>query len=116
MHRHVFLQFVTTLAHHDEYFQTRVDATGKMGLSLLQKYTAVIRMLAYEPPADIVDKYVRIRESTTVECLDRFVRDVNEVFGAEYLRRPNNNDVNHLLQMGDAYGFPGMLGSIDCMH
>jgi len=41
---------------------------------------------------------------------------VNEIFGQEYLRRPNNNDINHQLQIGDAWGFLGMLGSIDCMH
>jgi len=117
MHRHVFLRIVTALGHHDEYFQMRVDATSKMGLSPLQKCTAAIRMLAYGSPADIVDKYVRIGECTTVECLDKFVRGANEVFGAEYLRRPNNNDVDHLIhQMGEAREFPGMLGSIDCTH
>ncbi|KAK2421786.1 hypothetical protein QL285_032376 [Trifolium repens] len=116
MHRHVFLRIVAALGNHDEYFQMRVDATRKMGLSPLQKCTAAIRMLAYGSPADIVDEYVRIGESTTIECLERFVRGVNEVFGAEYLRRPNNNDVDRLLQMGEARGFPGMLGSIDCMH
>ncbi|XP_058768837.1 uncharacterized protein LOC131642629 [Vicia villosa] len=116
MHRHLFLRIVETLGNHDEYFQMRVDATGKMGLSPLQKCTSAIRMLAYGSSADIVDEYVRIGESTAIECLERFVRGVNEVFGAEYLRRPNNNDVEHLLQMGESRGFPGMLGSIDCMH
>ena len=32
------------------------------------------------------------------------------------MRKPNNNDINRVLQIGDARGFPGMLGSIDCMH
>jgi len=113
MHMHVFIRIVTALEHHDEYFHMRVNATGKMGLSPLRKCTAAICMLS---PTDIVDEYVKIGESTTVEYLDRFVRGVNEVFGAEYLRRPNNNDVDHLLQMGEAREFPGMLGSIDCMH
>ncbi|XP_058742373.1 uncharacterized protein LOC131614851 [Vicia villosa] len=107
MHRHLFLRIVETLGNHDEYFQMRVDATGKMGLSPLQKCTSAIRMLAYGSSADIVDGYVRIGESTAIECLERFVRGVNEVFGAEYLRRPNNNDVEHLLQMGESRGFPG---------
>lgn len=35
MHRHAFLRIVTILGDHDEYFQMRVDATGKMGLSPL---------------------------------------------------------------------------------
>ncbi|XP_058742343.1 uncharacterized protein LOC131614811 [Vicia villosa] len=116
MHRHLFLRIVEALGNHDEYFQMRVDATGKMGLSPLQKCTSAIRMLAYGSSADIVDEYVRIGESTAIECLERFVRDVNEVFGVEYLRRPNNNDVKNLLQMGESRGFPGMLGSIDRMH
>ncbi|XP_058757479.1 uncharacterized protein LOC131630745 [Vicia villosa] len=104
------------LGNYEEYFQMRVDATCKIGLSPLQKCTFAICMLAYRSSADIVDEYVRIGESTSIECLERFVRGVNEVFGAEYLRRPNNNDVEHLLQMGESRGFPGMLGSIDCSN
>ncbi|XP_058725464.1 uncharacterized protein LOC131596738 [Vicia villosa] len=116
MHRHLFLQIVEALGNHDECFQMRIDATGKMCLSPLQKCTFAIRMLAYGSSTDIVDEYIRIGESIAIECLERFVRDVNEVFGAEYLRRPNNNDVEHLLQMGESRGFPSMLGSMDCMH
>ncbi|KAI5423212.1 hypothetical protein KIW84_046271 [Lathyrus oleraceus] len=84
MHRHVFLRIVDALGNHDEYFQIRVDAIGKMGLSPLQKCTSAIRMLAYGSPADLVDEYVRIGESTSIECLERFVKGVNVVFGAEF--------------------------------
>ncbi|XP_058758410.1 uncharacterized protein LOC131631656 [Vicia villosa] len=87
-----------------------------MGLSPLQKCTSAIRMLTYGSSTDIVDEYVRIGESTAIECLERFVRGVNEVFGAEYLRRPNNNDVEHRLQMVESRGFLGMLGFIDCSN
>jgi len=73
-------------------------------------------MLAYGSSADIVGEYVRIGESTTVECLDKFVRGVNKVFRVEYLRRLNSNDIDHLLQMGETLHFLGMLGSIDRMH
>ncbi|XP_058788058.1 uncharacterized protein LOC131662309 [Vicia villosa] len=104
MHSHVFLQIVDALGNHDEYFQMRVDATGKMGLSPLQKCTSAIRMLAYGSAADLVDEYVRIGESTSIECLQRFVQGVNAVFGAEYLRKPNNTDVEHLLQVGESHG------------
>ena len=41
---------------------------------------------------------------------------MDEIFGYKYLRRPNNNDINHLLQIGEAHGFLDMLGSIHCMH
>jgi hypothetical protein len=32
------------------------------------------------------------------------------------LRSPNENDIARLLALGEKRGFPGMLGSLDCMH
>ncbi|XP_072084290.1 uncharacterized protein [Arachis hypogaea] len=116
MRRHVFLRIVDALSNVYPYFQQRVDATGRRGLSPLQKCTAAIRMLAYGVAADVVDDYVRIGESTTIECLEKFVEGVISVFEDEYLRKPNPNDVQRLLQMAEGRGFPDMLGSIDCMH
>ncbi|CAK8543660.1 unnamed protein product [Lathyrus sativus] len=116
MRRHVFLHIVEALGNHDEYFQRRIDAVGRMGLSPLQKCTTALRILAYGSPVDSVDDYVRIGESTTLECLDRFIIGVCTIFGAQYMRRPNNEDIARLLQINAARGFPGMLGSIDCMH
>ncbi|XP_072087227.1 uncharacterized protein [Arachis hypogaea] len=98
------------------YFQQRIDATGKRGLSPLKKCTATIRMLAYGVAADAIDDYVHIDESTIIECLKKFVGGVILVFEDEYLRKPNSNDVRHLQQMAEGRGFPGMLGSIDCIH
>ncbi|KAL5170610.1 hypothetical protein HKD37_11G032279 [Glycine soja] len=82
------------LNNHDLYFQMRSDATE-------------IHILAYESPANSVDEYVRLVNCTTIECLEAFVKGVNEIFGDEYLRSPNNNDINHLLQIGEARRFPG---------
>ena len=63
----------------------------------MQKCTTSIRILAYESSTDSVDDYVRIGETTTLLCLEKFVKCVYDVFGAEYLRRPNNNDIQYLL-------------------
>ncbi|XP_062088761.1 uncharacterized protein LOC133795323 [Humulus lupulus] len=116
MRRHVFLRIVQALENHSEYFHTRFDVVGRRGLSPLQKCTAAMRMLAYGAPADYVDEYVRIGETTAIECLVNFVRGVNDIFRTEYLRRLNAGDIHRLLQMGEVRGFPTMLGSIDCMH
>lgn len=45
-----------------------------------------------------------------------FVMGVCAIFGAEYMRRLNNEDIARLLQIGETRGFSGMLGSIGCMH
>ncbi|XP_020973004.1 uncharacterized protein LOC107633351 [Arachis ipaensis] len=112
MRRHVFLRIVDALSNSYPYFQQRVDATGRRGLSPLQKCTVMIRMLAYGVAADAIDDYVCIGGSTTIECLENFVEGVILVFEDEYLRKPNSNDVRRLLQMAEGRGFLGMLGSI----
>ena len=61
-------------------------------------------------------KKIRIAESSIIESLKRFVKAIVEVFEDEYLRSPNDNDTTRLLALGEERGFPGMLGSIDCMH
>ncbi|XP_074377323.1 uncharacterized protein LOC141718843 [Apium graveolens] len=73
-------------------------------------------MLAYRTVADVIDDYVRIGESTTIESLRRYVKAIVEVFGAEYLRIPNPEDVSRILNENERRGFPGMLGSIDYMY
>ena len=116
MSRPLFLRIVNEVEQYDPYFIQRTDAVGVLGLSSLQKITAAYRILAYETPADSVDEYIRIGESTAIESLRRFVKAVIAMFGDHYLRSPNNIDIARLLQTGEQRGFPGMLGSIDCMH
>ncbi|XP_052139678.1 uncharacterized protein LOC127758088 [Oryza glaberrima] len=116
MRKHLFLHIVEALGVWSPYFQLRRDAFGKVGLSPLQKCTAAMRMLAYGTPADLMDESYRVAETTAIECLINFVQGVRLLFGQQYLRRPTQEDIQRLLQFGEAHGFPGMLGSIDCMH
>ncbi|XP_024178401.1 uncharacterized protein LOC112184374 [Rosa chinensis] len=74
-----------------------------------------MRMLTYGIGVDVMDDYLRIGETTAIEAMRRFVQAVIEVFGAEYLRIPTSDDISRLLSIGESRGFPGMLGSIDCM-
>jgi hypothetical protein len=101
---------------HDDYFVQRRNAAGVLGLSCLQKVVAAFRMLAYGTPADALDEYIRIGESTALESLRKFVAAVVEIFGPEYMREPNEQDTPRLLEIGVSRGFLGNLGSIDCMH
>jgi len=73
-------------------------------------------MLAYGVTADFMDEYLKIGETTVTESLKRFVQAVISIFSEEYLRSPNKEDIARLLAEGKQRGFPGMLGSIDCIH
>ena len=116
MRRALFLRIMESVTARDPWFSCRPDATGKMGLSPFQKCIAPLRILAYGVPADAVDEYVRIAESTSLEALNRFCAAVIELFEEQYLRAPTATDVAALLAFNSTRGFPGMLGSIDCMH
>ncbi|XP_010232218.2 uncharacterized protein LOC100822948 [Brachypodium distachyon] len=116
MTRPLFLRIVNALGEWSPYFTARTDALHRQGLSPLQKCTTVIRQLAYGTPADMLDEYLKIGESTAIECIQNFVEGVIDIFGAEYLRRPNTEDTERLLHISESRGFPGMLGSLDCMH
>jgi hypothetical protein len=73
-------------------------------------------MLAYGGAADINDEYFRIGESTSLESLNEFCNSVINLYSAEFLREPTVEDVKRLATMNSKRGFPGMLGSLDCMH
>ena len=116
MNKGLFLRIVHRLSESLPFFQQRRDATGRLGLTPLQKCTAAIRLLAYGSAADTVDEYLRLAETTALSCLHNFTDGIIELFGKEYLRRPTPEDLQRLLDIGEQRGFPGMIGSIDCMH
>ncbi|XP_039837514.1 uncharacterized protein LOC120698095 isoform X2 [Panicum virgatum] len=116
MKRHVFIRILNAVQSVDSYFQQREDCTGLLGLSALQKVVAAMRILAYGLPLDAVDEYVQIGTSTAREALNHFYSAVIVAFGEEYLHSLTPVDVARVLQEGERRGFPGMLGSIDCMH
>ena len=59
-------------------------------------------------------EYLKIGASIALECMKFALGDV-EIFGEEYLRKPNQVDVNCLLQVAKARDFPCILVSINCM-
>ena len=116
MNKPLFLRIVDRLSTEVDFFRQKTDGLGRLGLSTLQKCTAAIRLLAYGTAADTVDEYLRLGETTSRSCLENFVEGIIQLFGDEYLRSPSPADLQRLLDIGEYRGFPGMIGSIDCMH
>ena len=116
MSTELFRRIAEKLASNDRVFPQRRNATGELGHSTFQKVIADLRMLTYAIQSDLVDDHLAMGESQAIMCVKRFAVGIVQVFGKEYLRSPNAEDVARLLAMNKARGFPGMLGSIDCMH
>uniref|UniRef100_A0A0D3DHL6 DDE Tnp4 domain-containing protein n=1 Tax=Brassica oleracea var. oleracea TaxID=109376 RepID=A0A0D3DHL6_BRAOL len=116
MNKPLFMHIVDRLSNEVHFFRQKKDSLGRLSLSPLQKCSAAIRLLAYGSAADTVDEYLRLGETTARSCLEHFVEGIINLFGDEYLRRPTPADLQRLLDIGEHRGFPGMIGSIDCMH
>ncbi|XP_044415224.1 putrescine hydroxycinnamoyltransferase 1-like [Triticum aestivum] len=74
--------------------------------SVKQKCTAALRMLALGTVADVTGEMVRMRESMCLKTTVKFACAVVEVFGPEYLREPNAQDIEKLFAIGEKYGVP----------
>ncbi|XP_022020275.1 uncharacterized protein LOC110920372 [Helianthus annuus] len=117
MSRRLFTRIADDLAGLDPFFTQRPDARNYEGFTTLQKCIAAIRQLAYGTVVDALDEYLQMSARTMRECLYRFCHNVVKLYSKKYLRKPNAYDVQQLYQAHEArHGFPGMLGSIDCMH
>ncbi|KAK1610218.1 hypothetical protein QYE76_033891 [Lolium multiflorum] len=88
MSKGLFMNILHGVREFDPYFKLKVDAVGVLGFSSIQKCTAAMRMLAYGAPADTQDDYLRMSESTAIECMYKFCRaveacrkDVERAFG-----------------------------------
>ncbi|KAM1903596.1 hypothetical protein ACFX13_041090 [Malus domestica] len=54
--------------------------------------------------------------TTVLESLIQFCSAIEALYTNEYLRISTPRDMRRLLRKGEMRGFPGMIGSIDCMH
>lgn len=73
MLKSLFLHIVEAVNVNDQYFQQRRDATGRLGLSSLQKCTGAMRVLTYGVTFDVVDEYLRMSAIVTSESIIHFI-------------------------------------------
>ncbi|KAE8977619.1 hypothetical protein PF011_g23580, partial [Phytophthora fragariae] len=99
-----------------QYFEQRPDATKRMGIHPMLKVTSALRVLAYAMSADALDENLEMSDTVIYNNVTHFVEAVDKQFGSEYLRSPNETDMQRLLQMNARRGFVGMWCSNECMH
>jgi hypothetical protein len=116
MPRQMFNDICDALGARSEKFRLGFNGCGQPGFHTMQKVIAAVRRLAYGSPADGLGEYIRMGESTILETLGLFTRFIVEIFGLEFLRQPSQHDISRLLAQEEEGGFPGMVGSLDCMH
>lgn len=88
----------------DQAFQQKCDSRKKPGPSPRSKIAVALRMLAYGCPADSLDEYFRMGESTILWYFNRFCKAIVDMYGDNYLRHPTKKtqiDFLHLEKGGD---------------
>jgi hypothetical protein len=80
MKRILFCKVMNVVSNHDYYFVQRKDVCGGMGLSMIQKCTATLRMLAHNVAIDAIDDYYCLVETIATKCLKCFVRPICAIF------------------------------------
>jgi hypothetical protein len=111
MNKHLILRIVQKLGTWSSYFTARVDGLSCSSHSPLQKCRAAIRQLARGSAADDLDEYLKIGDSTAMECMKKFAEGIIAMFGEEYLRQPSTEDLESLLKLGESFGFLGSMES-----
>ncbi|XP_068344035.1 uncharacterized protein [Pyrus communis] len=116
MRCHVFEHLLRDVQHVNPYFQQKRNKACRPGFSPHQKVTAALRMMAYGSPDDSMDETHDMSEFTCFDTLEQFCDTIVQVFKDKYLYEPNQEDLNWLFSKAEDSGFPGMIGSLDCMH
>eukprot|EP00918_Siedleckia_nematoides_P032230 GHVU01069739.1.p1 GENE.GHVU01069739.1~~GHVU01069739.1.p1 ORF type:complete len:489 (-),score=38.53 GHVU01069739.1:164-1630(-) len=89
------------------------DSTGRLGVSVLLQIAIGLRVLGKGFAYDSFDEIFDVAESTVCAIAMKFVRAIVHHYCDQYLRAPNNDELNDLLRQSEARGFPGCWGSID---
>jgi hypothetical protein len=100
--RDLFLIIVGSVRDYDPYWICKLDATGKLDFTSYQKCSAALCMLVYRVPGDILNQYLRIRDSTCLDAMCRFYRALIAVVGDRYLREPTFSDTTRQMSVNEA--------------
>jgi hypothetical protein len=84
----LFDDIVDSLVRHDGYFRQKCDATGKIGLSPIQKIASAVRELTSGVSSMEHDDKYCMAASTGLEAMKRFCEGFIAVYSPFALRHP----------------------------
>ena len=104
-------------SHHPFYASCQSDAAGKKGASLEAKILLPLKTCAYGTAEHAFSDYFQMSAALASKCCEEFAIMMRQVYGEEYLRIPDENDIKNITQLHhEVHGVRGMFGSLDCMH
>jgi hypothetical protein len=95
MNRDLFMKTMHVVQAYDDYFVLKKDCIETIGFSSFQKCIAAMRMLAFG--GDAKYEYLCIGEPTAIKAIYKFCRVVVSIFGAHYLRGPNEKETARIM-------------------
>jgi len=99
------------------FYTNIVDVTGKVGVSFEARLLLPLKTMAYGVPPHCFRDYFEMSETMARECCVIFDKTIRDLYAPEYLRHPTSDDVKSISKLHKAaHHFPGMFGSLDCMH
>jgi Plant transposon protein len=77
--------------------------------------TAILT-LAIGTCADSADPEMGTLDSSAMQCMKIISKEIVSRFSEEYLRQPTESDLNRIMSLYAARGFPACIECIDCQH
>jgi len=77
---------------------------------------AAFRVISYGEAADRADKYVRLYRTVIAKLTKLLMEFILKRWEPTYLRRPNQDELNTIMERNKERGMPRCMSSLDCCH
>ncbi|XP_024164181.1 uncharacterized protein LOC112171195 [Rosa chinensis] len=105
MRREVYLRMLDDVQTTNSHFKQSYDSVDQPSFLPYQKITCALRMLANACSANCMDESFRMPESIAIENMGQFCHTIVTIYRGLYLREPNSDDLDRLLQRAERRGF-----------
>ena len=115
----LFKHIAATLKQHNKFWEQRMNAAHRWGVSTEIKILISLKILAQGTSAPAIHNEFGCGEGLVHQCVDNFIADVIVLFEKEFLLSNLEDEEKSrkiILANQAKHGLPGLLGSLDCTH